>query len=279
MKTLMQTAFLFFAFLFLSGTLSAYDEERQKTSGCEIIQYDPQLKILIGGGGNSIILTSRDKSSAIVMDTKKGDTSKEVKDNVDAENVTIINTHFHSDHTGGNDLFPGAKIISGDYTKEQWAEGAKNSRYPDETIKPGGEKLIRLDDETVHIRNMGRAHTFNDMVAYFEKRKLLATGDLIFLHIHPVLYPQSGAQVSSWIKVLDDLDKRYDVKTLVPGHGPVSDKTALLEMKDYFTSLSGAVGNPDKQAELKEKYKDYYSLPGMTNFDNTLAYIENEKKQ
>lgn len=251
----------------------------QQFGRMETVQLDPQLTIYVGGGSNSIVLTSEDGSKALVVDTKMRSAAKKLRDTVKAADIVIVNTHAHFDHTGGNTLYPAAKIISGAYTNEQWdKESKKTSRYPDVALKPGEEKVIKIGSETVRIRNMGRAHTWNDVVVYCEKRKLLVTGDLVFLDMHPALYAKSGANVASWIGVLDALSKKYKIKTLIPGHGKISDQSAIAIMKDYFVSIGDAIGKPDKQAELKKKYKDYFSLPGMLSFRSTTKFIEKERK-
>lgn len=244
----------------------------------EIIKYDPLLTIYLGGGGNSVVLVSPDGTEALVIDTKMGIAAKKLHDNLKAANISIINTHNHSDHTEGNNLYRALKIISGDYTHEQWNKAAGKSRFPDMVIKAGEERVIAIGDEKVHLQNMGMAHTWSDIIVYFEKRKLMVTGDLVFLNIHPVLRKDFGSNVSSWICALDVLSRRYDIKTLVPGHGSVTDKSAIMAMKDYFVSIGDATGNKDKQAILETRYKKYFSIPGMSNLSKTMAYIEDERK-
>ena len=242
----------------------------------DTVEYDPDLEILLGGGGNSIILTAEDGSRALVVDTKMGGAAKAMRKKVKAKEVIVVNTHGHQDHVGGNGLYPDAKLIAGAYTKEQWAAMAKNSRYPDETVKTGEEKMLQVGSETVHIRNMGTAHTSNDVVVYLEKRKLLVTGDIVFLNKHPVLFASGGCSVASWVNVLDSLYNRYEIKALVPGHGTVSDKNALVTMKEYFTSIRSAIGDDRKLAALREKYKKYSFFPGMSGFDKTVEFIKAE---
>jgi len=182
--------------------------------------------------------------------------------------------------SGGNPLYPQAKIIAGEYSKKQWQDDAgKASRYPDITLKIGEEKVLKIGSETVHIYNMGRAHTWNDMVVYFENRKLLASGDLVFNNMHPAVIAKSGTKVVSWVHALEELSKKYSIKTLVPGHGPVADQNALVGMKDYFVAVGDSIGNKEKQAVLKEKYKNYVTFPGMFSFNNTLKFIEQERKE
>jgi hypothetical protein len=92
------------------------------------------------------------------------------------------------------------------------------------------------------------------------------------------VYAKSGANVASWIGVLDSLSKQYEIKTLIPGHGKISDQSALATMKDYFVSIGDAIGKPEKQEELKKKYKDYFSLPFIFSFNRTIKFIEKERK-
>ena len=279
MKKVLQIVGLLIVVVIVAGGIYVW-QFYQHFMKVETIQYDPQLTIYLGGGGNSVVFTSKDGSAALVVDTKMKGAAKILKEKIKAKDITIINTHDHVDHTGGNDLYSQAKIIAGEYTKKQWADDAsKASRYPDITIKPGEEKVLKIGSETVHIYNVGRAHTFNDVVVYFDNRKLLVTGDLVFNNMHPGLIAKSGANVALWINALESLSKKYQIKTLVPGHRPVADQNALVVMEDYFVSIGDSISNKEKQAVLKEKYKNYVSFLGMLSFDNTLKFIEQERKE
>jgi cyclase len=250
-----------------------------KFMAVDAVEYDPQLEVLLGGGGNSIILTSEDGTQALVVDTKMGGAAKTMRKKVKSKEVIIVNTHLHPDHTGGNALFPEARFIAGAYTKEEWAGAKIKSRYPDETVAVGTEKVLKIGTEIVHIRNIGRAHTTNDCVVYLEKRKLLVTGDIVSIGRHPVLFKRSGCNVASWISALGVVAGSYDIKTLVPGHGPVSDKNGLAAMTDYFVSISNCVGDKQQTALLAKKFKKYDGIPGMASFAKTVKFIEDEKKQ
>jgi cyclase len=243
------------------------------------IKYDPQLTIYWGGmAGNSLVLVSEDGSKALVIDTKAEGDAKDLRKNVIAKDVIIVNTHSHYDHTMGNFLYPEATIIGGAYSKEQWAADSKQSRYPDQTITPQSGKVIKIGSETVQIYNTGRAHTLNDMIVYLEKRQLLFVGDLVFVGIHPPLFSQSGAHVGSWIKVLEMLPEKYTIKTVIPGHGTISDKNIIKEMRDYFIQIRDAVNDSEKLENLKKKYDHYFSVPNMSGFDYTVNFIKNEQK-
>jgi len=277
MKKVLQIVGLLIVFIIVAGGIYVW-QSYQRFMKVETIQYDPQLTIYLGGG-NSVVLTSEDGSAALVVDTKMRGAAEILKEKIKVKEITIINTHDHYDHAGGNALYPQAKIIAGEYTKKQWDDDvSKASRYPDITLKPGEEKVLKIGSETVHIYNMSRAHTWNDVVVYFENRKLLATGDLVFNNMHPAVIAKSGTKVALWIGALEALSKKYQIKTLVPGHGAVADQNALGVMKGYFVSVGDSIGNKEKQAILKEKYKNYITFPGMFSFNNTLKFIEQERK-
>ncbi len=274
MKKALIIAAVILALVITAGGIFLYNMY-QDMMVMEIIKTDPQLTIITGGGSNSIILTSEDGSGALVVDAKMFAGSKKLSGLVSAKDITLVITHNHPDHIQGISQFPSAKIISGSYPKDKWDTMFSN-RLPDISIKHGDEKIIKIGKETVHIRNMGQGHSTNDVIVYLENRRLLVTGDLVFINMHPVL-AGGETKVSSWIEFLDRLNK-YDIKTLVPGHGKVMDKSALKIMKDYFTSIIDAGGDKKKLNELKLKYKDYTSLPGNLSFDMNADFIGKEMK-
>ena len=243
----------------------------------ETIVFDKNLSIVLGGGGNSIVLTSDDGTQALVADTKMDAAAKALAASVKVKDVTIVNTHFHRDHVGGNNLYPKATIISGAYTPEQWKAMAPSSRYPDKVIKPDEEMALNIAGETVHLRNMGRAHTWNDVVVYLENRKFLMTGDVVFNHRHPAMFAHGGSNVASWVDVLDSLMSRFEPVKVLPGHGVLSDKNALRDAKEYLVSIEAAIGNPEQIAAVKEKYKTYPGIPMIADFDRTVKFMENER--
>jgi cyclase len=233
---------------------------------------DKNLTIITGGGGNSAVYVSPDKSSIIIVDTKMGGGARILKKFTDSINpeakVTIINTHDHPDHTGGNKFYPNADIITGT------CDTAKPGALKGTLIKAGEALVIKTADDIIEVRNMGNAHSFADTTVYFRNRKLLMTGDLVFNKWSPVLRKQGGADVDKWTADLDYLMKNYDIKTAVPGHGEVSDVKILQAQKTYFEEIKAAVNDPVKLAALKEKYAGYNHIPIFTGFDQTVKFIK-----
>lgn len=229
-------------------------------------QPDPQLTIFIGGASNSILLSAEDGSKMLVVDTKMGGDAKKLREQVTAREIVVVNTHIHLDHIGGNALYPGATCIAGAYPREQWPAGSK---YPDQTLEPGEEKILQIGSETVHILNVGPAHSRQDLVVYLENRKLLVCGDLVFADIHPIFSDPAG-NAGAWLKALERIEQNYDIRVLVPGHGIAMDQSAFLAQKEYFAAIRASLDDPEKLAMLKKKYASYLAVPGVASFNVTV---------
>ncbi len=248
------------------------------------VPVDDHFMLLIGGGSNSSILVSKDRKKVLLVDTKIGHTANQMKALVDRLapecRYIIINTHTHADHSGGNHCYPlnRTQLITGNYADGQWKKETGSAAVPDIRVKIGTTKQIPFDDETVIIRNMGQAHTTNDTVVYFQKRKILMTGDIVFSDMHPVMITMAGTHCGKWIHVLNTLIKEYSGVKIVPGHGPVSDGTAIKKMRDYFIDIKQANDNKNKLNQLKHKYRKYLSIPFLTGFEKTVAFIRKERE-
>lgn len=127
--------------------------------------------------------------------------------------IVAINTHFHMDGTGGNEAFKklGVETWAGDLTRslqvtklQQLIESAAQG------------KILNIADERVEVFYPGPAHTVDNLVVYFPKRKILFGGCMI----KPKQLGYLGdADVKSWADSAEKL-KRFEAKIVVPGHGP-----------------------------------------------------------
>jgi len=243
----------------------------------EDIQYDDNLKIYPGGGCNSIVLTAADKKKALIVDTKYFKGAKYLRNQVTSSDITIINTHFHVDHARGNKLYPHAHVISGACSWKHWDFDTGHGKRPDHVLDPGEELKIKFGDETIRIINMGSNHTATDCVVYLEKRKVLAAGDIVWNQVHPMVM-DPNCNISSWIKTLHRLDNEFEINTIVPGHGDITDKSVLTEMREYFLSLKNALADSDRLRLLKNKYKGMKSLPIITGLRKTVKKLKKEAK-
>lgn len=195
--------------------------------------------------------------------------------------ATVLNTHAHPDHTAGNSLLAGAEIIASAAAAEEmrfidgpdnpmkkllanWQQFGEAGQYMHEVMGRFGvhdapqamptrtferELTLQVGNKTVQLLNLGPAHTRGDVVAYVPADKLVFTGDVLFHEVHPLLFPGS---VDSWLAACDRI-LAWDVETVVPGHGPVTDKRGVQGLKDYI---------------------QYFRSEARKRFDAGMGYVE-----
>ncbi len=177
----------------------------------------------------------------------------------------VVNTHTHLDHAFGNCVFEkqGATIISHEADRrsleKNGAATLKNAGnfgltpeqmagteivYP--TVTFDGRLTIDLGGETVELIHFAPSHTEGSVVVYLPAKKLLFAGDILFTDFHPYL---ADGDIPGWTKTLDDL-LAMDLERIVPGHGPLSTKKDLREMKEYLLLFDA------KARELAAKSQD-----------------------
>lgn len=106
------------------------------------------------------------------------------------------------------------------------------SVLPNRTFE--GALTLKVGDKTVELMEVGPAHTAGDAVAYIPSDKTLFTGDILFKDAHPVVWQ---GPVSNWIRALQRL-LDLEVETVVPGHGPLTDKSGFREALRYLEVLT-----------------------------------------
>lgn len=247
----------------------------QKMKQTSIINYDKELTIVLGGGGNSGILVS--DSLVIVIDTKMDKAADEfyetVKKLAGNKPIIVVNTHIHPDHTGGNKNYKGQTIIAGgNYTSEQWKKENGEESMPTKFLKDRME--IPMGDDTVTIFNLhGTIHTPSDVMVYLHRRKMLFTGDVILNKQAPALF--GNANPDGYLEAMNELPKQFDIQKIVPGHGEIGGIEVLNIFKQYFIDMKIAAANGDKEDELVAKYKDWNQIPRVMSPGATVRFIRN----
>ncbi|MDF2232247.1 MBL fold metallo-hydrolase [Albimonas sp. CAU 1670] len=175
---------------------------------------------------------------------------------------TLVNTHANGDHTFGNHLVEGARIIASAEAAREMAErtpeeaaaafaawreqgemgaflhevmGSKfdfsDVRYAPPTETFSGRRDLTVGDLTVELHELGPAHTAGDVIAWLPERRTAFTGDLVFHGGAPILW---AGPIGNWIQACE-LMLSWSPETIVPGHGAVGDATMLHEMLEYLT--------------------------------------------
>src|SRR5258706_3709972 len=151
----------------------------------------------------------------------------------------ILSTHHHSDHSGGNTRFsPAVEIISTANARANIVQhkqpNAQANMVPARVVFTE-ETAVFLGGKEVRARYFGRGHTNGDAIIYFPALRTLHTGDLMAGKTPLIDYP-GGGSVVEWTKTLDEAMK-LDFDTVIPGHGPVTDKAGLLAYRNNIEKL------------------------------------------
>jgi cyclase len=176
---------------------------------------------------------------------------------------TLVNTHRDADHTYGNRLMKHARIIASDacvrgmreFRPEMFVNMLANlpagvvgdfllkvlgppfqfngidPTYPNDTFS--GRRNLKVGDKDVHLIEVGPAHTDGDVLVHVPADWTVFTGDIVFLTNTPVIW--SGPH-ENWIAALDEI-MTMDIDTVVPGHGPITDKKGVAKVKQYITHV------------------------------------------
>jgi cyclase len=215
--------------------------------------------MLEGQGGNITVAVGR--NAIIMVDGEFAPLHDKIKAAVAAvSNLPIkylVNTHFHGDHTGGNEPFAkdGVTIVAEANVKKRLAAGTTNgltgvktppaspAALPSQTYT--GSFRIRLPGRVAELKHIANAHTDGDTFIWFKSSNVLATGDTFTNGRYPNIDFANGGNIKGMIAAADTYLKLVNAKTrIVPGHGPLADKAALL---DYRTMLTTA---RDRMAKL-----------------------------
>ncbi len=206
-------------------------------------------------GANAGIIIGKD--GIVVIDTLVS--SKEAKRFIkDIKAISkkpikyVVNTHYHLDHTFGNADFKrlGAVIIShtndGNNLKthgETALKNAKNYGLSEKDMK--GTKIaypvltftdrieIDLGNQKIELIYIKPSHTDGSILVYLSEKKILFAGDILFTNYYPFM---GDGDIDEWVKVLDSI-MTMDIEKIIPGHGPVSSKKDVEEMKDYLIAF------------------------------------------
>jgi glyoxylase-like metal-dependent hydrolase (beta-lactamase superfamily II) len=178
-------------------------------------------------GGTILFYLSND--GIVVVDSQFPDTSphliEELKKKSDKPFKLLINTHHHGDHSGGNIAFKGITehVLAHANSKANMERVAQQQNNADKQLFPDRTYTDlwceKLGKEQICLYYFGAAHTNGDSVVHFTRANIAHMGDLHFNRRHPFVDRSAGANIKSWINVLDKTLKKCDKKTkYVFGH-------------------------------------------------------------
>ncbi|MEH6472540.1 MAG: MBL fold metallo-hydrolase [Halopseudomonas sp.] len=200
------------------------------------------ISMIMGKGGNIGLFTGED-GTFLIDDQFAPLTEKILQTIKEAGGATpkyLLNTHFHGDHTGGNENLGngGTLIFSHDNVRERLARpsviAAFNMRSPAKpkaalpVVTFSDNLTLHINGETVRAIHVADAHTDGDSFIHFEKANVIHAGDIFFNGFYPFIDADHGGTLKGVISAIDQiLDLADDSTRIIPGHGPIGDQAAL----------------------------------------------------
>lgn len=291
-KFLKNTA-LTFGLLSLADYKSFADSIMQP--GYKFIPLRNNVGIFTEQGGTIAWLSNN--AGMVVVDTQFMDPAAhliaELKKQSEKPLNYLINTHHHGDHTGGNLAFKGiaGKVVGhqnclANHQKTAAAQKSESKQLFADTVFTDKWKA-KVGSENIKAHYFGAAHTNGDIIVHFEDANIAHMGDLMFNRRYPFIDRTAGANIQSWIKVLDKALSEFDKDTLfVFGHSADPQKVTggredLRAMQNYLEKLLVFVKSEIKAGKSKEDILKANSIPGAEDFQGqgiqrslTAAYEE-----
>lgn len=173
---------------------------------------------------------------------------------------TLVNSHANGDHCHGNERVAGAEIIASAASAAEMAElppelmagitaqarelGAAGQyflhcfgqfqfdgiRFTPPTRTFSGELALQVGDKPVYLTEVGPAHTRGDVLVYSPRDRTVFTGDILFVESTPIMWQ---GPVANWIAACEKIEA-MDVEHVVPGHGPVTDRRGVVQVREYL---------------------------------------------
>lgn len=186
----------------------------------------------------------------------------------------LLNTHHHGDHTSGNIAFKGLleHVVAHENSYINQKKVAEKANNLDKQLLPNlnfgnnGWKT-NLGGEKITAHYFGAAHTNGDSVYHFENANIAHVGDLVFNRRYPFIDIANGANIGSWITVLDKVAAQFDNNTLfVFGHARdpekiTGNKTDIAAFSNYLQSLLDFVSKEIRQGKTKEEILKITEIP------------------
>ena len=237
----------------------------------------PGVAVLFGAGGN--IGVSHGEDATVIIDDQFAPLSGKIEAAIAGLGASpvkyVVNTHWHFDHTGGNEHFgkTGATIFAHDNVRVRMAEGgvaAGNETPPAAkealpVVTYGQGMRFHINGDTINLMFLGGGHTDGDSVVIWEEKNVVHMGDLYFkINGYPFIDTNSGGNVYNAMQSLDLVIAMIDDETkVIPGHGPMSDKSELVAYRAMIGEAVSRVEALNEQGMTLEEAVAAKPLDGI----------------
>jgi len=259
------------AILFVSTSLIAQNQDFSKVEE-KATKVSGSVYVLIGAGGNIGVSVGDD--GIVIVDDQFAPLAPKIKEALhgitDKPIKFVLNTHYHGDHTGGNEIFGhDAPIIAQSNVRKRLETGSMNGNRETPLAPKGALPVVTFDDkvsvwangEEIRAVHFPHGHTDGDSVIFFTKSNVVHMGDDFFNGAFPFVDVENGGSVKGLIANVENVLKTVpdDVK-VIPGHGAISDKAGLRAFLDMLKGTWAAVDAGRKAGKTVDQLKDEKAL-------------------
>ena len=214
------------------------------------------LSVLSGPGGNIAVLVGAD--GILQVDSGVPSRSADIAQAIAALSPkpvgTLINTHWHFDHTGGNAAVgkAGARILAQENTRKRLSTEQKIDFFK-MTIPPSPAEALPsftftdsmelyINGEEIALAHVAPAHTDTDILIHFRQANVLHAGDTLFNGFYPFIDYSSKGWIGGMIAAADHILKITDDKTrIIPGHGPMATRAYVARYRDMLHTVQSRI--------------------------------------
>ena len=267
------------AAVFASGGLLAATAQNDEVT-IKTTDLGNGIYMMEGRGGNIGLSVGED--GVFMIDDQFGNIADKIKAAIgeitDQPVEFVINTHWHGDHTGGNEAFAasGAVIVAHDNVRKRMKEGMERPGRSTPPAPDAALPVITFSDTTtfhwnghdIHVYHFANAHTDGDAIIHFRDENVMHLGDTFFSGRYPFVDLNSGGTIDGFVANLEAAAALADENTtVIPGHGPLSTKADMLAnaamLKDAKAKVKALVDQgmddaaivaADPLAEYNEKF-------------------------
>jgi cyclase len=244
------------AMVFALATLAVAQDEGFDKVEVTSAKVAEGIYVLTGRGGNIGVSVGED--GVVLIDDQYAPLTSKVRAAVVGLTPQpirfVINTHWHGDHTGGNENLgkTGVVIVAHENVRkrmsmEQFLEafGEKVPASPKAALPIvtfGDAVTFHLNGDELRSFHVAPAHTDGDTVVHFKKANVVHMGDCFFNGMYPFIDLSTGGSIDGMIAAADKVLGLVDMNTkIIPGHGPVADKAALQIYRDLLATVRDRV--------------------------------------
>ncbi len=224
--------------------------------------------MLEGSGGNIGVLIGND--GVILIDDQFAPLSEKIKKAIttisDKPIKFIVNTHFHGDHSGGNNVFGSEgsiivahenarKRLSADHLFTAFKQEQKAMSYEGLPKITFAESLnFNMNGETVQVIHIKNAHTDGDAAIYFKESNVLHAGDAFVRYGLPFIDDDGGGTIDGMISGSEQMLKMINDETkIIPGHGQIASKKDLLDYKNQLQTIRNRIADGIKAGKTVDQ--------------------------